>query len=68
MTNKAKIITGVGIGLGLIVTHALFKAKLNKPKTEGRSNYGWKVYNLINHGKFKTLSEMEVQNININKK
>ena len=61
MKTKAKIITGVGVVVGLIVIHAILKAKLNKPKTEGRSNYGWKVYNLIKHKKF--VRNLEVKNI-----
>lgn len=62
MTNKTKIIIGISVGVGLIAIHALVKAKLTQPREKvGRSNYGWKVYNLIKNGKF--VRNLEVQNI-----
>jgi len=59
MTTKKKIIIGVSVALGLVVAHALMKAKLGKDKNEGRSKYGLKVYNLIKHGKFTDKMEIK---------
>jgi len=59
--TKTKIIIGLGVAVGLVLVHALIKAKLTKPKSEGRSKYGWKVYNLIKNGKFT--DKLEITNI-----
>tara|TARA_R110000868_G_scaffold181220_5_gene422063 strand:- start:72 stop:266 length:195 start_codon:yes stop_codon:yes gene_type:complete len=59
MKAKGKILIGVGVVVGLVVVHALVKAKLGKDKNAGRSIYGWKVYNLIKNGKFTDKMEIK---------
>jgi hypothetical protein len=62
MTTKTKIIIVVVVFIVVVVVRRLMLAKLGQGEDNvGRTDKGWKVYNLIKHGQWT--STREIKNI-----